>query len=394
MEELSGVAYKAISWWLGNLDLLVYLLQLVPNRPKFFADGWGDLNKPHEEQLKLEQQMLDGSPSIDVGDSMIEWELGDVQTLDQSMGLLQCRGSFLSPVASSLPDVVKRCNFLAVSPGGTLWEADKEPKVVVIMLSATGEQSTFTRKRQALYLARSRGWSSIIVTAPFYASRRPAQQTAHYLRSVEHVLLQSLAAMAEGALLATWATKRWPCRVCVTGFSWGGAMAGCACMLALRWSERPSSIACVPYVGCSSPAVLVDGILSSDICWEALRRGSIAGRYGTLTLPASDGGEDQEVTRARLLCCLDYMQSPNLEHFALFTKGVPRSLGAVHVVTSCDDLIITKKYADQLTASLTRCSENVMVQWCSGGHVVAFLRRQSVQVNAILTAVDRVLPQV
>jgi hypothetical protein len=411
--ELSGMACKLLadlaagqSWLLGQLDLLAYLVGLVC-RPRFLHDGWGDLNRPQEEQLKLEQQMLDGSPGIDL-DSMIEWELGHVKTLEE--GILTCRGSFLSLVSTSLPDEVKWCSFLAVSPGGELWEVGKEPQCVVIMLSATGEQSSFFRMKQALYLARTRGWSSLIVTAPFYAGRRPKGQVGHFLRTVEHILLQSLAAMSEAALLATWATKRFKrCSVCITGYSWGGAMAGIAGMMAVRWSERPSAIAAVPYVGCSSPAVLVDGIMSADICWEALRKGSAAGRYGALTLPTSEGGESLEVTRARLLQCLDSMRSPLLEQFVLpvplkggspsvlsapsvSVPSVPRSLGAVHVVTCHHDLIITKKYSTQLTDSMSRCcsADRLTVQWCSGGHVLAFLRRQSIQVNAILSAVDRV----
>lgn len=89
----------------------------------------------------------------------------------------------------------------------------------------------------------------IILIAPFYGVRKPAEQNKWFLREVDDSFLQALGIALETACLLHWAKKTWGEHVplATAGLSFGGAMAG----LSAKMYSGP--VAIVPYMGCLGP---------------------------------------------------------------------------------------------------------------------------------------------
>ena len=181
----------------GLLDRLYALNKVLgPYRPRFFSRGWGDVGAADGPLSDLLDRLVSGAAPLSVGDTL-EWE-------DPVVGpaVQRCWGAFDSPLKGVLPPEAQRCSFRFVTPregAACAWDADgRAPAAVVILLPATGEQGSGMRLALAAALAEERGWSSIVVTAPFYGGRRPAGQRAHFVDTVERFLHQSLAIMQVG----------------------------------------------------------------------------------------------------------------------------------------------------------------------------------------------------
>lgn len=365
--------WRILSWLLGSVDKSIGLVRwMLPQRarPKFFADGWGK----YELAFGAQDEMLSMLKSSDKRNRFrTELENGSIQwsqpVVKSSISVTS--GAFPSPVAHLLPDKAKLCRFYYVQP---IIE-EKRKTVTIIMLPGTGEAGKGDRLKMATQLADECGWSSIIVTAPYYAARKPDNQTAFFVRTVEDLLLQSVAIMQEAAILASYFLHRSEQqRVCITGFSWGAAMASGAAAVALTTAHKDAGrrLACVPYVGCSSPSILVSGVLESSIDWTALQQ-----------KPNEPHGEThaqalEVLGRFHLSPLNDAVQSQN------------KSIAALHIVNMQHDYFIPQRFSREFTAELGRMTSdtsNRAAQVLPGGHVVAMLVRPWYQKRAIVDAV-------
>lgn len=381
---------EIVSLTLGLIDLSYYLLirLLGENRPKFFSAGWGE----HVEAIQAQEDMVESlrkqssEKNFDKGINIVWGERighdGDISVTE---------GRFPSPIAHRLPEIAKQCHFFFVEPSAKKNEqnATKDgdfssaPDVLVLMLPATGEASKRARLSMASRLANEHGWSSVIVTAPFYGARKPSGQNMWFIERVDDFLFQSQAIMLEGAALVKYFVEQSPAtRVCVTGFSWGAAMSACTTSIALLTGCDGERLACVPYVGSATPAVLPDGILKSSIDWEALKQ-----------------NQDQPISDVRQQLCSTFIKfnldevTALVEEKRLEAGGTWKfSLGSLKVVAMQHDHIIRHSWAKDLIAQMNRLTSSATTkypaQWLPGGHVMAALYKHRAQTAAIVEAVE------
>jgi hypothetical protein len=312
-------------------------------------------------------------------------------------------GTARSPCADVLRDeAVSTVRVLCVTDAEAAlpWEAEAEaspaaapkPSTLVVLLPATGEQGYGERIAIAKRLIRGAPPSSpvtcFLLMAPYYASRRPAGQRGHYTRFVAEYVAQSLAIMVEGACLIALAnTLGAPsAKLVSSGFSWGGAMAGAAGILAtslLPPGVSSTRLCVVPYVGSASPAPLVDGILSGDVSWAALARdmrsvSEARDRLRTLLYGT---------TVRRFTDVLPPGPSPHGHHIA-----------AVVAVGMLDDHFVPPRFSVELSSALfSVCAGGGRKGegegkgkgrevWYGGGHVAAAIHKTERQSQAIVEA--------
>lgn len=203
-----------------------------------------------------------------------------------------------------------------IQPEGSSGSNKDKPGVFIVMLPATGEVYLSTRLRMARRLAQKFGWSSIIMTAPYYGVRKPKSQTLFFIDSVKDVLLQSQAIVEESAALSLYLLKKknkkgiLDSKVYFSGFSYGGAMASCASTFALATGGDGRRLACASYVGSASPVCLVDGVLESSIDWSALK-------------PKHDVNERQVETHAKLYKIFNETQLSGIPCDVITTNNNP-----------------------------------------------------------------------
>ena len=360
-----GGAFSTVA---GLLDRVYYCFRFIGNRPRFFADGWGDLAKI--ESL-YEEKFKDLASGAKVRVPEVLW---DESRVESEADL--CAGSFVSPQHSNLPNESKLCKFKMVVPAGCPrpWHSGTtcmaaSPSGVVVLLPATGEQGSAGRLSMARELANKNGLCCVIITAPFYGSRKPANQALHYIRSLEKYLIQSAAIIEEATMLLAWCAERWPgVPLCLSGFSWGGAMASVAALFASQRLPLASVLA-VPYAGSATPAVIVDGLLQDDISWNAL---------------AADQSEPVAKTRELLL------QELLKTHLVRFCEHIGPGGGRIaglQAVSFQNDHFVKASYAEELYALMSSkcCTAKApkTLEWQEGGHAVAFLRKARLQTGAI-----------
>lgn len=349
---------SGLSWALGALDKGYYVARVIQWRPRFFADGWGNVEAAEAAQFELCQQFKPEPPAL-------EWE--------KPRGNL-CVASFESPMAHRLPEEARLASFHFVSPERSdialvePWNSEPTaPTAIVLLMPATAEETPDGRIALAQKLAED-GVCSLILGAPFYGKRKPTNQQMHYIRTVEMFLDQSTAIVAEAASLMCWCASRWPgVPICVSGFSWGGAMT-CVSSIVASQLAPSAQIVAVPYAGSATPAVLVDGLLQDDIQWSALGESA-----------------DFDKTRDRLM---NVLLQTHLSKIVENVEGKPQ-LAGLHVVNFENDGFVKAEYGEELYTIMSTCCKpdaTRVFRWQSGGHVYAFLARQQLQVDAIQQA--------
>ncbi len=277
------------------------------------------------------------------------------------------------------------------------------------------------RLNMATTLATRHGWCSIIVTAPLYGARKPPLQQSWFIDTVSDYLLQSQAMMEEAAALMLYclqlsspASHKQP-HVCLTGFSWGAAMAGCASCIALlplvgTTSTASTRIACVSYMGSSTPAVLSDGLLQDMIDWPALMGSTSSPHHhhhqehhsgGVDTCPTTMADDEllEEAKKKLHSVFQDFNLTELLEMLQKRRQNAPQPsrsngcLGALQVVAMQHDHFIRRPWSEAFIADMNQLvhvptTTQFPVQWLMGGHVVAALVRSRYQTRAIETAVQ------
>lgn len=383
---MASSVVSVFSWCLGLLDQLGSVVHIFLGKsiPKFFSAGWGDVEEAFKSQDKLLERLEKHQMGYLYSDININWGKPTVQ----DDVIVVSEGRFTSPLADRLPPVAKKCQVFLVNPART---STSEPlKTVVIMLPATGEMSKRARLSMARELARGHGWSSVIVTAPFYGLRKPTDQNRFFISNVKDFLLQSQAIMEETVTLVSYFQQQSDfTKVCVTGFSWGGAMASGAASIAMLAGCDGSRLALVPYVGCPSPAAITEGVLNRYLNVESLQE------FSNGTMIDAENSLRLILTDVNISTFIDMMidkrrqraqQSNNSETKHLY-------LGALKVVAMQHDHIIPYKWATDLVHQLSRlCSvastTQFPTQWLPGGHAMAALVKNRMQAAAIVEAVQ------
>lgn len=348
--------WTVLSWILGLFDYGYLLLKLLgPLQPKFYRKGYGDTHRILELQIKT-MKSLDGSDNLKLREDQLIW--GGVKPMWGSITVQE--GRFQSPLAQELPPEAAYAQFYLVKPKkGQAIQTKKqeEREAYIIMLPATGEADIFLRLWIARKLANQYGWSSLIVTAPYYGDRQPKDQTLFFVNTVEDTFLQAWAIIQETTALTSYLLDKSPSAlVCLTGFSFGAAMAGNSVNVALQSGVDGQRLACAPYVGSSSPCVLADGLLESAIDWNALRKSN---------------EESYTLTRQRLLTKFYETQMTSLT-----PERLQNPIRVVQGYNMMNDAFIQTKYAFEFEQHIQIClNQSFQMKWLPGGHVFAALAR-------------------
>ena len=356
MSGVQNQLLRCLGWILGLLDYGFLLLKLLgPIQPKFYRKGYGDIHRVLELQIKT-MKSLDGSDNFKLSDDQLMW--GGVKQMWGGVSLQE--GRFQSPLAQELPPEAAYAQFYLVKPtkdDGVEGMAHKNRDIYVIMLPATGETDIFLRLLMAKQLANKYGWSSLIATAPYYGERKPRNQTLFYVNTVEDTFIQAWTIIQETTALTSYLLQKSPnALVCLTGFSFGAAMAGNAANVALQSGVDGQRLACAPYVGSSSPCVLADGLLESAIDWDALRKSK---------------DESHTTTRQRLVSKFYETQMTSLT-----PETLRNPIRVVQGYNMTHDAFIQTKYALEFEKHIQIClNPSFQMKWLPGGHVFAALAR-------------------
>lgn len=362
---IKGILYDLLSLFLSIPDLLFPLVNSLPGGPKFFSKGYGNPKIYFARRNYTLKALVDGTYDFD------RKEVVELVEEKRGSGIVTFRGQFKSPVANQLPKESQTCYFQLVEPTN---HGDKKKKdVYVIMFPATGEMSEGTRLAMAKRLANQHGWSTIILTAPFYGKRKPASQRLFFIDTVTGILLQSEAIIEEGMMLTAWLLNKSPTAlVCHSGFSYGAAMASCASAMSLVGGLDGNRIACAPYVGSSSPNVLVDGVLENGVDWKALATSTKKGDDMMMYSGGGGGGGDYKTTRKKIYDLFDESQLNVLANKA----AAQRKIAVARAVSFSNDGFIQPKYSMALKSQLDPISSrSVNLKWYPGGHAFAALLR-------------------
>jgi hypothetical protein len=368
-----------LSWAVGKIDDLLHLHYLLgPLRPMFFNLGWGDYVNLENAKDHIRAMMHNG-PLIHGHAFKPKWE-GFSVTED---GIMTMQGTWKSPLWRFLPIESRVCRFKLIEP---VRKTAKNDETLVISLPSTGEQVDFIRVWMAMKLARLNGWSSLIVTAPYYGHRKPASQTLHYINTVADYFLQIIGIVEETSLMVYYYLyqRHLYKSICITGFSWGGGMAACSSALLACWGVDCDRIACVPYCGSATPTPLIGGSLDSSLDYDKLK--------------ISDEESIDDVKKKLMTEFLTIHTQVMTEYYGEeaskeTSEKTLTKLGSVKVVSAKHDCIMRNCHTTELSDELQKiaCQNGSSLEWLPGGHFSAAMMRQRYQYDSIVNAV-RALP--
>ena len=363
------------------VDQLYYLLRIfAPGRPRYFKDGWGDMDTARKLAADAVDFMASGEPGKVPWAPVVETLAWGSDYPMKSPFAKGQRGSFRSPLHDALPEPSKHCHFVFVYPSTMKFPLDKSSnsnlRGIVIFLPAVGEQGSGDRVEMAELLAKD-SVASIIITSPFYGIRRPPNQPMHYVRNVGDFWVQGTALMQEAALLTCWAAETFPgARLCTSGFSWGGAMSSGTALMTSQWvPQSGSTVSVAPYAGSATPAVIIDGLLEDDIDWTAI------------------GGHSD--AKPKLMRVFDKAHLCTLTEAILSNGKSTARLGDVCSVSFQHDGFIKREYSVDLFERLVGCSHTgtpCKLRWSPGGHIAAYFMKGRLQLSSIRTALRIALP--
>jgi len=367
--------FRNIAWCGSILDYGFVLLRYFgPTEYKFFHHGFGNTQEYFDTFASTMKELDQGTYKHVLNGRDIRYET----TRKHKNGIITTQdGYFLSPLANHLPKESAYCKFTLVRPINENNNKDDnrndEASVYILMLPATGEMGKSERLEMATKLAQTHGWSSVIVTAPYYASRKPKDQNLFFLHTARDLLFQSQGIIEESSALARYLLAKSPqTRVCFTGFSYGAAMAACSSSLCLKAGDDGSRMSCAVYVGSASPCPFADGMLENGIDWDALEK---------------DQREEQPITIREQLHGEFYKTQ-----LKLVKADASNRLSAVFGYAMRNDLFIRPWYAKELQDQIREClNDDYCMQWIPGGHMMAALMRPILHKNLIENTVQAML---
>ncbi|KAL3914156.1 MAG: hypothetical protein SGARI_000275 [Bacillariaceae sp.] len=358
----------------------------------FFKKGWDwdNMSKAFEATDKLIDELSQPNgdyPSVSISAKDIAW--GEPQ---KKSGVTLRAGSFPSPLAHLLPPESKDCQFLLVTP------TSSSSSTYIVMLPATGEMGKRERLALAKTFARDQGYASIIVTAPFYARRKPSGQKRFFLDHVADALVSSQAIVQETTSVVRYIMRSnddnqiIPAspsnKVVVTGFSWGSAMSSMTCATSLLAGVDGKRLACVAYVGCSSPEVFADGVIENGVDWNAVLKDK-AKMSSFQGVDVSSLETPQQVQAAMLKILSQVQLSSSVD--ALVKKDPTNRLAAVKTYSMYDDGFLPRKYSSSYVDQMKRLTKmsNFQARWMPGGHILGAMLRPVLHKKAIVDAVHK-----
>jgi hypothetical protein len=214
-------------------------------RPRFFHDGWGDVEAAGD-LLEFVRTPRDPAPIRP-----------DVRRVAHVNGVHVFEGSFESPSAG-LPPESREARFELLLP------ATRADAPVCVYLAATGEEDGSRRRRLALPLVRE-GIGALLLQNPFYGTRRPARQSGSDLLCVADQFAMNRATIEEGRALLGWLRARGHRDVGVCGYSMGGSIAAYTAVC------TPFPVVTIAAAAGSSAATLMTrNVLSRQVHWDRL----------------------------------------------------------------------------------------------------------------------------
>ena len=185
----------------GLLDqALGYAAHLKPlAEHRFFTKGWGDLQEVQDGRAIMDSFLVEYAQGL----APPTMSLGAEHAVFGGSGFC-CRGHFPSPLASILPEESKLCELELLVP------KDRQPWACVVQFPGTADQSYFFRKMMLAAPLLREGVASVLITPPFYGSRRPKQQILHYIDKVTDFCHQSESLLLEALQVLDWLRMKFP----------------------------------------------------------------------------------------------------------------------------------------------------------------------------------------
>lgn len=378
--------WNLVSWLLGLIDLGIVLFTTIVGALglKVFRKGLGDFQSCKEAQNRIMQAFReDDHPSIQkfvAIDGGIQWIKGDERNTSLD-GLASFRkGRFRSPFASYLPPESKNAHFTFVSPSAPKCTSP----VYIIMLPGFGEITDFPRSEMARFLAVKYGWSSIILTPPYFSERKPAHQTLFFQESMSDLLLMFQGVIQEGAALAChYLLASDQNRVCITGFSLGGGLGAYSSALTMLVPGVDASrLVYVPFAPVYDAASQIsnDGLLGKVFCWEGLRE--------------HPEERAHDIQQKCMDMALNATKMLDILLETLQTKTKQCGIGAVRAVSMIHDRVAPRKYGlhfHSLIRRLVKTNEAAFAEhWLPGGHLSGFVARPYHHTMAIVEGITAV----
>lgn len=262
--------YQLIGYLMGMVDYVVGLFGVALSycnaqgfRVKMGTQGYGDLSIPLNAQDELLQNIQDKTyvkEHMRLDTKSMQWG-----KLFAFAGIRVFEATFASPARAILPPESHRGHFWYVQP------LYRSSRVTVVVLPSTGEEHIVPRILLAWYWAFFHGYTSILLTAPLYGCRKPAEQNLFFINTMADMIGQLLALCQETvAVTAHTLQNDKDMRVVITGFSIGGGMSVFAAALAAVSGCDKTRLGVVPYVGATDPSCVVEGMFSALCDWQAL----------------------------------------------------------------------------------------------------------------------------
>ena len=379
--NMGSASFRVFSWVMGLLDLTagVGFLIISVVYGQWFSLGWGkclDNVYDFSDSLMEDLEKKDNKALTLTVDDITWTDLpGDKECVLQ-------KGSFVSPFAVFLPDEAKQCQFKLAQPirekGSQL-----DAQTYVIMVPGLGEGTDIVMMYLAKYFARHYGWSSIIVTPPFYGNRMPRSRKFLLMSdSVQEIVVQIRGFICETAALAAYfCNNTSSSRVCLTGFSAGAGVSASAAAIAMLAGADGAWLACVSYAGLQGPAkafecnVLLEPLLN----WEALSTRHTEHENATQTSIRREFITELAKTRLDLLV-KSVKRSREM-------SNRPLELAVCSAISMRNDYFTPhdEDYCNALKTLSGKHQNRLKV--LPGGHFVAGILRPVVQRNFIIEAV-------
>jgi hypothetical protein len=236
-------------------------------------------------------------------------------------------------------------------------------------------------------LAREHGYASIILTAPYYGYRKPADQTSFYFDTVSDLWKQFGGTLQEAAALGEYFLHTNERSVlCWTGFSAGGSLSICAAWACLEGCRLDGSrLGVAAYCAPASASIYAVGAIQCLLDWNAM-----------CAEASSAQGRDESLSTAKHHLFENLNQLSIAAMTGIYDKDRPTKkspetrLGVIRCICGIQDRFSPMEYAQVLEEQLPQLvyhAEQCAIEWHSCGHVYAALVRPRLQKRLIVDAV-------
>lgn len=367
----------------GTIDVAVtWYEQAVDNELRFFSDGFGDIEAYERVSEEWREAWRADGLETKLPNELAELRWSPVESQE---GIWEDEAVWKSPLSEHLPAAgVDEGRLLFVRRAPRRGLRFPKTRSIVLHMTPLGDETYVKRHKSLAIPLLNDGIASLIYIPPYYGTRRPKGQTRHYVRTVAHFMLQTMAVILEGTQLLRCMSEGFSVRdkeyykvpMGVTGISWGGAMAACVGLT----SRRP--VACVPCMGCSSMRVLINGLMKWRLDWDALMKERVC-RTGIRWTEEQVAAELERIfSKVTFDTVFGDAPSPKANIISLVQ------------VSASDDHVISAQEGEQLYEVLSQAVVQdglSRVEWISGGHASSFVWRQTVFLPACADAMGELM---